>query len=114
MTIQVTATMPNIEPANLAEFKEVAGRAMELTRGEPGALQYDWFLSGDETKCVVRETYADSDAILAHMANLGDLLGMLAELGGGLEVEAFGDPSPELMEAAAALGPTVYRFFQGK
>ena len=114
MTIQVTATMPNIAPANLAEFKEIAGRAMELTRGEPAALQYDWFLSGDETKCVVRETYADSDAILAHMANLGELLAQLAELGGGLEVEAFGDPSPELLAAAAALEPTVYRFFQGK
>jgi len=103
MTIQVTATMPNIAPANLAEFKEVAGRALELTKGESTALQYDWFLSGDETKCVVRETYADSDAILAHMTNLGEVLGKLAELGGGLEVEAFGDPSPELMEAAAAL-----------
>ena len=114
MTIQVTATMPNIAPANLAEFKEVAGRALELTKGESTALQYDWFLSGDETKCVVRETYADSDAILAHTTNLGELLGKLAELGGGLEVEAFGDPSPELMEAAAALEPTVYRFFQGK
>ena len=114
MTIQVTATFPSIAPANLAEFKEAASRAVELTTSEPGALQYDWFLSSDETKCVVRETYADSDAILTHMANLGELLGKLAELGGGLEVEAFGDPSPEVMEAAAALGPTVYRFFQGK
>ena len=55
MTIQVTATFPSIAPANLAEFKEAASRAVELTTSEPGALQYDWSLSGDETKCVVRE-----------------------------------------------------------
>jgi quinol monooxygenase YgiN len=112
--IQVTATLPNIAPGNLPEFKELAARALEITKGEETTHQYDWFFSDDETKCVVRETYANSDAILTHMANMGDLLGKLAELGGGLEIEAFGDPSPELLEAAAALQPTVYRYFQGK
>ena len=112
--IQLTATLPNIAPGNLAELKELAARALEITKGEATTLQYDWFFNDGETKCVVRETYANSDAILAHMANMGDLIGKLAELGGGLEIEAFGDPSPELLEAAAAFEPTVYRFFQGK
>jgi quinol monooxygenase YgiN len=112
--IQITATLPNIAPGDLAEVKEVAARALELTKREAATLQYDWFFNDDETKCVVRETYANSDAILAHMANMGDVIGKLAELGGGLEIEAFGDPSPELLEAAAAFEPTVYRFFQGK
>jgi hypothetical protein len=62
----------------------------------------------------VRETYANSDAILAHIANMGDLIGKLADLGGGVEIEVFGDPSPELVEAAATFGPTIYWFFQGK
>ena len=112
--IQLTATLPNIAPGNLSEFKELAARALDITKGEETTLQYDWFFSDDETKCVVRETYANSDAILAHMGHMGDLIGKLAELGGGLEIEAFGDPSPELLEAAAALQPTVYRYFQGK
>ncbi|MGD9703148.1 MAG: putative quinol monooxygenase [Acidimicrobiia bacterium] len=112
--IQLTATLPNIAPGNLGEFKELAAQALELTKGEATTLQYDWFFSDDQTKCVVRETYQNSDAILAHMANLGDLIGRLAELGGGLEIEVFGAPSPQLLEAAAALQPTVYGFFQGK
>ncbi len=112
--IQLTATLPSIAPDNLAQFKELAARALELTKGEAATLQYDWFFSEDDTTCVVRETYANSDAILAHMANLGDLIGKLAELGGGLEIEAFGDLSPELAEAAAAFEPTIYRYFQGK
>jgi quinol monooxygenase YgiN len=114
--IQLTATLPNIAPGNLSEFKELAARALVLTKGEEATLQYDWFFSDDETKCVVRERYANSDAILAHMGNMGELIGKIAALGGGLEIEAFGDPSPELLEAAAAAGlqPTVYRYFQGK
>ena len=64
--IQLTATLPNIEPGNLAEFKELAARALEITRGEETTLQYDWFFSDDETKCVVRETYANSDACLLY------------------------------------------------
>jgi quinol monooxygenase YgiN len=114
--IQLTATLPNIAPGDLAEFKALAARALELTKGEATTLQYDWFFSEDETRCVVRERYESSDAILSHMGNLGDLIGRLGELGGGLEIEAFGAPSAELLAAAAAAGlePTVYTFFQGK
>jgi quinol monooxygenase YgiN len=112
--IQLTGTLPNIAPENLAEFKERAARALPLTEGEATTLQYDWFFNDDETKCVVRETYANSDAILAHIANMGDLIGKLADLGGGVEIEVFGDPSPGLVDAAATFGPTIYRFFQGK
>ena len=112
--IQITATLPSIAPADLAEFKRVAGQALEITKAEAGTLQYDWFFSDDETKCVVRETYENSDAVLAHIANVGDLIGQLAQLGGGLEIEGFGTMSPQLAEAAAAFQPTVYSFFQGK
>ena len=112
--IQLTAILPNIAPERLAEFKEAAARALEITKNEPATLQYDWFFSDDETKCVVRETYADSQAVLSHVANVGDLIGQIAELGGGLEIEAFGDPSPELLETAAAFNATIYRYFQGK
>ena len=70
--IQLTATLPNIAPGNLAEFKESSPHsASEITKGEGTTLQYDWFFSDDETKCVVRETYTNSDAVLSHMANVG-------------------------------------------
>jgi quinol monooxygenase YgiN len=112
--IQATATFPKIAPGGLAVFKRLAARALELTKGEAGNLQYDWFFSGDETKCVVREAYENSDAVLAHVANMGELIGKEAALGRGLEIEAFGPVSPQLAEALAALQPTVYGFFQGK
>lgn len=111
---EITATLPKIAPGDLAEFKQLAAQLLERTKGEAGALRYDWFLNADETKCVVRETYENFDAVLAHMANVGELLGKLAELGGGLEIEGFGPASPQLAEAAAAMHPALYGFFQGK
>ena len=80
--IQVTATFPNIAPADRATFKELVNKAIDIAKTEPATLQYDWFSNADETRYVVREAYANSDAVLAHMGNLGELLGQLAELGG--------------------------------
>lgn len=51
------------------------------------------------------------------MASAADLSSQLVELAGGIEVEAFGDLSAELAEAAEAaadLHPAVHRYVQGK
>jgi Antibiotic biosynthesis monooxygenase len=112
--LQVNAAFPSITKEDLAEFKRVASELLGITANEPGTLQYDWFFNADETQCVVRETYASSDAVLAHMGNVGELLGMIIQLGGGLELEVFGNPSDELRQAAEALQPAVYTHFQSK
>ena len=112
--IQVTATFPKITPDNLDEFKRLAGEALKIVAGEPGALQYDWFFNADESVCVVRETYENSDAALAHIGNVGEILGPVVQLGGGLELELFGSPSDQLVQALGAFSPTCYSYFQGK
>lgn len=112
--LQASARFPNIERDKLNEFKKVAAELLKITEREQGNLQYDYFLNADETVCVVRETYANSDAVLAHIAGVGGLLPRLIELGGGMEVEIFGSPSPALLEAAAALKPAVYSYLQGR
>jgi len=112
--IQVTATFPKIAKENLDEFKRLAGDALKVTAEDPGVPQYDWFFSDDESTCVVRETYASSEAVLAHLAMVGETRGTMIELGGGVEVEVFGNPSEALRQATAAMQPNVYTFFQGK
>ena len=77
-------------------------------------MQYDWFFSDDGGRCVVREAYASSDAVLEHLGHVGPMLGRLVELGGGLELEVFGEPSQALSEAIAAFDPAVYSYVQGK
>lgn len=112
--IQLTATFPAIDPADLSAFKELAAESIELVRSEPGTLQYDWFFSEDERRCVVRETYADSEAVLAHVDNVGAIVEQIVPLGGGLELELFGTPSPELAAGLRKLAPAIHPFFAGK
>jgi quinol monooxygenase YgiN len=113
--IQVNATFANVSSSNLAEFKKVAADALEIVKGEPGVLQYDWFFDDTQTVCVVRETYQDSEALLAHITTMGDVLNTLSELGGGCELEMFGDPSPLLVEITAPFQRSIFRScFQGK
>ena len=81
---------------------------------EPGTIGYDWYSDQDESTFYVRERYANSDALLAHAQASADTVGRLAELAGGLKVEIFGNPSTEVLEAMAAVAPTVYPFVAGK
>lgn len=112
--LQVTATFPSIAKEDLAEFKRMASEVLGVTANEPGTLQYDWFFNADETQCIVRETYASSEAVLTHMGNVGDMLGTIVQLGGGIEIEFFGNPSDELRQACEAFQPIVYTHFQSK
>jgi len=111
-SLQVTARF-TVHEGKLGEFKALAEQCMESVREkDSGTLQYDWFFSEDESEWVVQESYRDSDAVLEHFGNLGDLLGRIAAVA-DLKVEVFGTPSAELAEAAAAMAPRVYAKFQG-
>jgi len=112
--LQVSATFPSISPDDAEQFTQLAAEALATIRGEPDTLQHDWFFSGDGARCVVRETYASSDAFLVHLAGAGPLLGRLVELGGGLELEVFGTPSAAVRDAVAAFEPRIYSYRQGK
>jgi quinol monooxygenase YgiN len=113
--VQVTARFTHVSRSNLAEFKQVAAHALEIAKGEPGVLQYDWFFDDTHTVCLVQETYQDSEALLAHITTMGDVLNMLSELGGGCQLEMFGDPSPQLLDVMAPLERSLFRSsFQGK
>lgn len=112
--IQITAKF-KIHKGKVEEFKKIASAcvvAVEKNEKGKGALQYDWFFSPDNTECIVRETYVDSDAVLAHMGNVGEMLGQLLGMS-DFELEIYGNPSEELQKAGAALNPKVYSFYQG-
>ena len=106
--IQLTVTFPKITPDNLDEFKRLAGEAVKIATDEPGLLQYDWFFNADETVCVVRERFENSDAVLIHLGNVGEILGPVVQLGGGLEIEMFGgSPSDQLMRGSKRSAPPI-------
>ena len=65
--IHINAVFSDIDPNRLDEFKAVASELLRITDDDDGVLNYDWYLTEDGTRCVVRETYVDSAAVLAHL-----------------------------------------------
>jgi len=110
--LNVTATF-KIYDTNVNEFKELAAQCLIAVKAnEPGNLQYDWYFNADHTVCVVNETYTDTDAVFAHVGNVGELLGKLGQIS-DLCVEVFGDPSQELRKVIYDMNGKLYSFYQG-
>ena len=116
MKLQVSAKM-KIRPEMLEAFKSQAARCIsEVKRKDTGTLQYDWFISSDNTECEIRETYENSDALLEHVENLREPLRILFEqFATDHSVVLYGDPSARLLENAKSRGIAfkLYSFLQG-
>lgn len=110
-TIRIVARS-RIHPGKLEEFTTIATACLAATRRDPGTQIYEWYFNTDRTECVVLEVYDDSNAVLAHVGNLGDLLGQLMAVT-DLTLEVFGDPSPALRQVGDSVGARVYSYFQG-
>jgi quinol monooxygenase YgiN len=110
--IQATARF-SIQPDKHSDFVALADECIRIVEDQDsGTLQYDWFFSDGGDECVVREAYIDSEALLEHISHVGETLGALLEIS-EIDLELFGDPSAELLEAAAGLAPHVFHFHGG-
>ena len=90
------------------EFKRLSAQAMEIVRTrDTGTLQYDIYFNDDQSECIVLERYRDSEALIEHLAHLGDLAEALLATG-SVSGELLGEPSPELR---AKLAGSVVRLF---
>jgi hypothetical protein len=81
-----------------------------------GTLQFDWFISTDKIECEIRETYESSEAFLAQLSNLSELLLILYEkFASDHSVIIYGDPSPELLTKVKTRGVDTkfFSFLQG-
>ena len=75
----------------------LSAQALELVRAnEPGTLQYDLYLNDDRSECMVIERYRDSEAAMAHAANLGHLFADVLATVAVVHGELLGELSPEL------------------
>ncbi|MHA1987444.1 MAG: putative quinol monooxygenase [Promethearchaeota archaeon] len=103
-----------IPKGKLEEFNRLAAESIRLSKEkDTGTLKYDFYISSDETECEMREEYDSSEAVLEHMANLGDHQRELFSDFPLDHVNVYGNPSPELLEAAKDFDVRVYSFSQG-
>jgi quinol monooxygenase YgiN len=84
------------------------------TRAEPGALGYAWFVGEENRTVALYERYADSAAVLAHMATFGERFAprFLAAMAPS-RLTDLGDPSEKARQTLAGLTPTYLGFLGG-
>lgn len=59
----------SVRGGQLDDARALMHEMVEATRAEPGAVQYEWFLSEDSGSCHINESYTGSDAAMTHMAS---------------------------------------------
>ena len=82
-----------IHSGKIREFKALCEQFVEKTMNEPGCLYYGFSFDGDQSHC--REGYRDADAAIAHVENVGQLLGELLKISDVVRFELHG-PEAEL------------------
>ena len=96
-----------VKPGQLDEFKALVAEMIDSTRAEPGALIYDWSIGDDNRTVHAYERYADSAAVLVHLATFGEKFAQ--RLLGAADVTRFvvyGAPDDEATQALSGLGPS--------
>ena len=79
------------------EYLRLSDKATELVRAtEPGTLGYDLYLNGDQSECMIVERYRDSEAAMAHAANLGHMFDAVLATVSVVHGELLGEPNDEL------------------
>ena len=99
---------------HVGEFKAMAATMVEKVRvGEPGYLSYEVSLRDDERTCHVVGLLRDSEAVLAHLANAGDMIGRFSELAPITRLEIFGGVSDELRQLVTPFGAEIVGHWTG-
>ena len=102
-----------VQDGKLDEFKALGEQMVEKTRGEDEVVFYGFSFDGQRAHC--REGYRDADGILAHLDNVGELLGKALEIAEieRLEVHAPAAEIDKLREPMKDLGPAFFTMETG-
>jgi quinol monooxygenase YgiN len=105
-----------IEEGKTEEYKKLVQdmiRAVEVN--EPDTINYQFYLNRDETKCVVWETFANSEAVFAHINGVASqtILPKIHSVSKISRLDVYGNPSRELQKALTSIGPQTYNLFAG-
>jgi quinol monooxygenase YgiN len=106
-----------IEEGKREDFKKLIqemARAVHDT--EPGTITYQFYLNNkDNTKCIVHETYANSDAAFTHMNGIASkiILPKIFDIAKINRFDAYGIPSEELQKVLISFGSEIYNLFAG-
>jgi hypothetical protein len=96
-------------PGKIEQFKASMPAFVEKTSGESKNLYYGFTVNGDEVFC--REGYADAEGVLAHLDNVGALLGETLKIADLIRIEVHG-PAEELEKLKGPLAQLKPAWFE--
>lgn len=104
-----------VHEGKLAAFEETAKAMIAASLKEPGAVGYEWHLSRDRTQCRLLETYADANAVLAHLTGptVQQLVPKLLESSSMGVFEVYGDPGTTATEMLEGFGAKIFPHWRG-
>ena len=90
-----------IEKGKIEEFKKLVdemGKTVE--NSEPNTIDYLFYLNRTETKCMVHETYTNSESVLAHITGVASktILPKIFNIARINRLDVYGNPSEELQK----------------
>jgi quinol monooxygenase YgiN len=85
------------------------------TAKEPGALEYEWFLSDDSSRCRLLETYVNVEAMQKHMAGavVKELVPKLLGFAAISRFEVYGAPDAQSAATLTSFGAQIYPHWHG-
>ena len=104
-----------IEGSKIEEYKKLAQDMVRLVEAnEPDTINYEFYLNKAETSCVVNETYANSEAALAHRKGaIQTILPKILNISKITRFDVYGEPSEELQKVLTSLGAQAYNVLAG-
>jgi quinol monooxygenase YgiN len=105
-----------IEEGKIEEYKKlVQDMSTVIEANEPDTLNYQFYLNRDGTKCIVHESYANSEAALAHSSGVASqtMLPKVFSISTISRFDVYGNPSEELQKVLASFSPQTYNLFAG-
>jgi quinol monooxygenase YgiN len=105
-----------IEEGKIDEYKKLIQEMSTVVEAnEPDTINYQFYLNRDETRCIVHETYANSEAVLAHNAGVASqtILPKIFSVSRISRFDVYGNPSEELQKVLTSFGPQTYNLFAG-
>jgi quinol monooxygenase YgiN len=106
-----------IQEEKIEEYKKLIQEMSRVVEAnEPDTINYQFYLNrDDETKCIVYETYSNSEAVFAHMNGIASqtILPKISNISRISRFEVYGNPSEELQKVLTSFGPQIYNPYAG-
>jgi quinol monooxygenase YgiN len=106
----------DIKKGKIQEFKKLIQDMSKMVENdEPDTLNYQFYLNRSETKCMVHETYKNSESVLAHITGVASktILPKIFNISKLNRLDVYGNPSEELQKVLTNFDSQTFNLFTG-